>query len=105
MKLSDIKNVGDKSISDVLKMIGGLAVNVGTDLVIGTALAAFVSPKKGLKRIIGGLGVLILAMKFGEDAENYFYKVVNDTKEVINATKKDVEEAVKEATEEAVAEG
>ena len=90
---------GNKSIGETAKMIAGLAVNVGAELVIGAALAAFVDKKKGIKKIVGGLGVLILAMKFGEEAENYFYKLVDDTKDVIAKTKADVEEAVKEATE------
>jgi len=90
---------GNKSFGETAKMVAGLAVNIGADLVIGATLAAFVDKKKGIKRIVGSLGVLILAMKFGEEAENYFYKLVDDTKEVIAKTKADVEEAVKEATE------
>lgn len=98
MTLKEIQSTfkGEKSVGDTLAKVGGLAVNIGTDLVVGGLLTAFVDKGKGIKRILGAVGVFIFAMKCGEEAENYFYKVVEDTKEAISSAKKQVKEVVEE---------
>ncbi len=101
MSINEIKGVfrGEQDIAKTLETLAGAAVNIGTDMTIGTLLAAGLCPKKGIKRAIGSLGILMLSMKVGEVAENYFHEWIRDLKEAFGMAKKELEEAVKEETE------
>lgn len=98
MSINEIKNAfrGEKNIGETLKTIGGAAVNVGTDMVVGTLLAAGLCPKKGLKRAVGSLGIFMLSMKVGDLAEEYFYEIIDDLKEAFGKAKEEIEAAAKE---------
>jgi len=103
MSLIDLKNTfsGEKmDFCERLKTIGGTAVNVGVDLIVGTALTAYLNPKKGIKRALGGLGILVLSMKVGDVAEEYFGELVDDLKEAFSKAKTEAEEAAKELKKE-----
>lgn len=102
MSIDEIKSVvkGEQSLSQTAESLAGAAVNIGTDMVIGTLLAAGLCPKKGVKRFLGSVGILILSMKIGEVAENYFHEWIRDLKEAFGTAKKEIEEAAKEAAEE-----
>lgn len=102
MSINDIKSVvkGEQNLGKTAETLAGAAVNIGTDMVIGTLLAAGLCPKKGVKRILGSVGILMLSMKVGEVAENYFHEWIKDLKEAFGTAKKELEEAAKEAEEE-----
>lgn len=102
MSINDIKSAfkGEKNLSETIKTIGGTAVNVGVDMVVGTLLATGLCPKKGLKRAVGSLGIMMLSMKIGEVAEDYFHELCDDLKEAFGNAKKEIEEAAKEEAEE-----
>lgn len=101
MSINDIKSAfkGEKNLGETIKTIGGTAVNVGVDMVVGTLLAAGLCPKKGLKRAVGSLGIMMLSMKIGEVAEDYFHELCDDLKEAFGSAKKELEEAAKEEAE------
>lgn len=103
MSISDIKSAirGEQNIGATMKTLAGTAVNVGADLVVGTILAAGLCPKKGLKRAVGSMAILMLSMKVGDIAEDYFYELVDDLKEAFGNAKKELEEAAKEVEEKA----
>ena len=98
MKLSDLKDVfkGKQNIGESVKTIGGAVVNIGTDMVVSSLLAAGLCPKKGLKRAVGSCGIFILSMKIGEVAEEYFCELWDDLKEAFGTAKKELEEAKEE---------
>lgn len=102
MSINEIKEAfqGKQNVGETLKTIGGAAVNVGTDMVIGMMLAAGLCPKKGLKRAVGSLGIFMLSMKVGDIAEEYFYEIWDDLKEAFGTAKKEIEEAAREEAEE-----
>ena len=102
MSINEIKNAfkGKMDMSETIKTIGGTAVNVGVDMVVGTLLATGLCPKKGLKRAVGSLGILVLSMKIGDIAEDYFHELCDDLKEAFGNAKKELEEAAKEMDEE-----
>lgn len=102
MSIDEIKSTfrGEKDIGEMVKTIGGAAVNVGVDMVVGTLLAAGLNPKKGVKRAVGSLGILILSMKVGDIAEDYFREMVDDLKEAFSAGKKEMQKALMEEANE-----
>ena len=93
---------GEQTVGDTLKTIGGMVVNYGSDIAVATALTALTAgtKKKGFKKAALGVGIFVLSMKIGEEAETYFYKVVDDLKETFKTAKKEVAEALEEADEE-----
>ena len=103
MSITEIKSVvrGEQDIGKTLETLAGAAGNIGTDMTIGTLLAAGLCPKKGIKRFIGSVGILMLSMKVGEVAENYFHEWIRDMKEAFGVAKKELAEAAKEVEEKA----
>ena len=101
MSINELKNTfrGEKNLGETLKVIGGAAVNVGVDMVVGSLLAAGLNPKKGVKRAVGSLGILALSMMIGDKAEEYFHNMVDDLKEAFGTAKKEMEAAAKEEAE------
>ena len=102
MSINEIKDAfkGGKNMGETLKTLGGAAVNIGTDMVVGALLATGLCPKKGIKRAVGSLGIFMLSMKVGDLAEEYFYEVVDDLKEAFGKAKQEIEEAAKEQANE-----
>lgn len=67
------------SNADKVKSLIGIAVGLGADAAISMLLKSHLPPVKGWKKLGIGLGIFVLSMKVGEECEEYFRKVWEDT--------------------------
>lgn len=95
---------GNLSKKDMLKMAIGIVVCVGTDITVTTLIGHHMPTLKGWKKMAVMLGTFVLGMKAGEDAENYFYKVFDETETELKKTKTELDQIISETVEEAVPE-
>lgn len=79
---------------DKVKQIAGLAICFGADFAITMLLGSHMPIMKGWKKGLAAIGTFIIAMKVGEDCENYFYKVFDDTETVIKEAKTEIDQVV-----------
>ena len=99
MSIADIKSAfkGEQDVGKTLRTLAGTAVNIGADMLTASILAAGLCPKKGIKRAVGYFALIVLSMKVGDVAEEFFYEVIDDMKDAFGTAKKELEEAKKEA--------
>ena len=91
--LNKLMQGGEMDKKELLKMGAGLVVGFAADIAVGALFHAHIPPQRGFVKLLTKLGIFVLAMKAGEEAEEYFYKVMDDTKAAMNEAK---EEAKKE---------
>lgn len=90
---------GDTKMSkaEAIKMGIGTIISLGVDFALGTVLGSFLPVSmRGWKRALYCIGALGLSLKLGEDAENYFYKVYDETKQAVTEAKKELDETTPE---------
>ena len=85
--------------NEKLKMTAGILVGLGADAVISSLLKTHVPAVKGWRKIGMALGIFILSLKVGEDCENYFYKVWDETRDALKEAKTEMEKAQEEVKE------
>lgn len=89
-----------EGLGETLKLGAGFVIGLAADIAITALLKGRIPPGKGFTRLMIKLGVFAIAMKTGEDVENYFYKVVDDTKEAYQEISQEAKKAVQEAITE-----
>lgn len=77
--------------TELLKILAGLVVGYGADLAISSMLHSNVTLGTGWKRALKRLGIAVLAMKFGEDAERYFYGLCTEILDMVKGSKKEAD--------------
>lgn len=86
---------------EMIKMGAGLLIGVAVDMTVTALVGRYLPSTKGWRRVMRAVGTFALGMKIGEDVENYFYQVYDETKDAI----KEVAEIAKDAASEVRAEG
>lgn len=79
---------------DMLKMAAGIIVGIGADMALSALLGAHVPECIGWKKALRRLGIFILAMKAGEDAENYFNQVFDETRDALSEARKEMQNPI-----------
>jgi hypothetical protein len=97
--LSKITNGEKMTTGEIIKTGLGLVISLGTDIAVCSLFGHFIGGK-GAIRILGKIGAAILAMKAGEDAEEYFYKIFDETKDALDEAKVEVDKIVMEPKDE-----
>ena len=87
-------------VGETIKLGVGLVVGFAADMAVTALLKGHIPPSKGITRLMIKLGVFAIAMKVGEDVENYVYKVADDAKQTYAEAKEEARKAVQEAIEE-----
>lgn len=85
----------------MVKTLTGMLICVGVDVTVTTLIGHHMPSIRGWRRLAIGLGTFVLGMKAGEEAENYFYKVFDETTAALTEAKNELEQAVDEASKEA----
>ena len=78
---------------EMLKMAAGIIVGVGADMALSAFLGAHMPEGVGWRRVMRRIGIFVLSMKIGEDAENYFNKVFDETREAMSEAKKEMQKS------------
>lgn len=86
---------------EMLKMAAGMVIGISADVVISMLLKKNLPPVRGYRKVAAAIGTFILSMKIGEDCENYFYKVWDETKDTLDEAKTEIEKAAVEGQVEA----
>lgn len=73
---------------EMLKMAAGMLVGFGVDMAVTALMGAHMPKGTGWRRVLRQLGIFALAMKLGEDAENYFNKVYTETMDAVYEMRK-----------------
>ena len=90
--LNKIMGNGEKmKPKDILKISAGLVVSVGADIAVCSLFGSHMPAGKGVAKILCKIGSAMLAMMAGEAAEEYFYKIFDETAEALNEAKTEVE--------------
>ncbi len=76
---------------DMVRMAAGMIVGIGADMAISALLGSHVPEGMGWRRMLRKLGIFVLAMKVGEDAEAYFNKVFDETRDALIEAHKEME--------------
>ena len=79
---------------DLFKMAAGMIVGIGADMALSALLGTHVPEGVGWRKLMRRLGIFVLAMKAGEEAENYFNKVFEETRDALNDARKEMEKPV-----------
>lgn len=79
---------------ELLKMAAGMIVGIGADMALSALLGAHVPESVGWRKLLRRIGIFVLAMKAGEDAENYFNRVYEETQNALNEAKKEMQTPV-----------
>lgn len=84
--------------ADTLKMSLGLIFGIAADAAVSAALGGLMPAGRGWKHLLRIGGTFVLAMMAGEKAEEYVYKVFDDTKSALKEAQEELktEETVKE---------
>lgn len=85
-----------EGFGETLKFGVGLAIGIAADMALTCILKTHIPAGKGVTKLMMRLGVFMLAMKAGDDVENYFYDVVDGTKNVYQEMKQEAMKAAKE---------
>ena len=94
-----ILSEGKMTASDTLKMSLGLIFGIAADAAVSAALGGLMPAGRGWKHILRIGGTFILAMMAGEKAEEYVYKVFDDTKGALMEAKEEMKAAEPENDE------
>lgn len=106
MTITKVMNLKESnSTSETIKLAAGLAVAFAADIAITTLLKQHIPIGHGFMKLMTKLGIFAIGMKVGEDVEEYFHKVWDDTAEAAKEAKKEAEKAVIEIANEAKDEG
>lgn len=100
MSVVSIMDPKEKTAGETLKMGVGLIFSFAADMAVTAMLKQHVPAGKGLMRIMTKLGIFAIGMKVGEDVENYFYKIVDDTTAAMKEAKEEAKVMVLEAAKE-----
>lgn len=87
---------GKTEMSEKLKMAAGFVVGIAADMAIGAILKTHIPVMRGWRKLMVGIGAFIIGMKVGEDCENYFYKVWDDTKQVVDEANAELKKMAEE---------
>lgn len=90
---------GEMKASDTLKMSLGLIFGIAADAAVSAALGGLMPAGRGWKHLLRIGGVFVLAMMAGEKAEEYVYKVFDDTKNALTEAKQEMSPGEAEAKE------
>ena len=90
--IQSIKTIsgGDLKASDTLKMSLGLIFGIAADAAVSAALGGLMPAGKGWKHLLRSGGTFILAMMAGEKAEEYVYKVFDDTRSALTEARQEM---------------
>lgn len=91
---------GTTEKGEKIKTVAGILAGLGADAVISSLLKSHVPAVKGWRKIGIALGIFIISLKVGEECENYFCKVWDETKKALKEAKTEMETAEKEAEAE-----
>lgn len=80
----------EHNASDMLKMSLGVIFGLAADAAVSAALGGLMPNGKGWKHLLRIGGTFILAMMAGEKAEEYVYKVFDDTKAALTEAKEEL---------------
>lgn len=87
---------GKTTKNEKIKMCIGILVGIGADAVVSAILKQHVPVAKGWRKALMALGSFVLAMKVGEDCENYFHKVWDETSDALKEAKTELEKTSEE---------
>lgn len=87
---------GPQSKGDMIKMGAGIVIGMAADMAVSVLLTKHMPLYLGWKKWALKLGVFVLGMKVGEDCEEYFYKVWDDTKDALKEAKTEMAEVIAE---------
>ncbi|MBO7452308.1 MAG: hypothetical protein J6U54_18420 [Clostridiales bacterium] len=93
-KLIDLKN--QNKPGDNVKLGVGLLAGFAADMVVAGLLKAHMPITKGVIKLLVTFGIFVIAMKAGEEVEEYVVRVWDDTRDSIKEAQ---EEARKEVTQ------
>lgn len=99
--INSIMKIGNEKLTkkEMIKLAAGIAVNVCADLTITALMAAHMPVGTGIRKVIRWIGMFAIGMKVGEDAENYFYKVYDETCNTMKEVKDELETAANDNSE------
>ena len=95
-----MQNADEMGKAEKVKMITGIVIGVAADMAVTTMLKTHLPVLRGWRKLMIGIGAFIIGMKIGEDCENYFYKVWDDTKTSLKEAKNELEQIGKEVPAE-----
>lgn len=87
---------GTMEKSEMIKMTAGIVIGIAADMVVSALIKEHLPFARGWRKGMLRLGVMIISMKIGEDCENYFNKVWDETKSALDEAKTEIEQAVPE---------
>ncbi len=103
--IQSIVSMGDKKLTkkEMAKLGLGFFIGACADLTVSALIGHLLPSSTGIRRLIRGIGIFVIGLKVGEDIENHFYKVYDETESTIAEAKeefaKDIQESsVEEAT-------
>lgn len=96
--LNKLKNAN--GVGETLKFGVGLLVGVAADMAVTALLKGHIPARRSFTGVMIRLGIFALAMKAGDDVENYFYEAVDATKDTYNKVKEEARNAMKQAMDE-----
>ena len=83
-----------------IKTVAGILAGLGADAVISSLLKAHVPAVKGWRKIGIALGIFIISLKVGEECEEYFRKVWDETRDALKEAKTEMEQPKEEGAAE-----
>ena len=83
----------ENSMKDKAKMALGVIFGLAADAAVTAALGTLMPSATGWKKLLRMGGTFILGMMVGEHAEEYVYKVFDETAEALKDAKKELETA------------
>ena len=89
-----------EGLGETVKLGVGLVFGFAADMAISALLKSHIPQTSGFTKVMVKLGVFAIAMKVGEDVENYIYKVADEAKETYIEAKEEAKKAVQEAIDE-----
>lgn len=76
---------------DMIKTAIGVVVGIGVDMTISTLIGHHLPILKGWRKMMVRIGTFALAMRIGEETENYFYKAFEETEATLKKAKKELD--------------
>ena len=89
---------GKMEKGEMIKMAAGIVIGIAVDMAVGAVIKEHLPFARGWRKGMLKLGVFALSMKIGEECENYFYKVWDDTKASLDEAKTELQNIGKEET-------
>lgn len=76
---------------DMIKMGIGIAIAFGVDFTVSTLISHHLPSARGWKKLMYMLGTMALSMKVGEDCEEYFYVMFDETSAAMKEAKEELD--------------